>query len=305
MWEIHGFEKEVSKVAVVRMLKSKLRWDVIIEEEGITREVGGRAYKVFRAKAREGEEPTERSLKAGVSQDGSRRTIVINPIASKQDKAEEKRKADEEKKKEPRLPPLDKGKGKGVGKGAKGGAVTWSDVVRNDAPRKTLAEMERTRGEEEDKETGPWETSYGKGVKQLVAMWDGQKGESGQNLYGSSNNAQEPEKEHFSQGRSGGGPPTRPCSSPMVVDDDEGKEKEEDEAYINKRRRQDSKEKEVPAEKEEREEEPQKKKSDEEQGARIEKLENSFEQMQSSLKRMEAMMMMALGGKKQEGGEEE
>ena len=91
----------------------------------------------------------------------------------------------------------------------------------------------------------------------------------------------------------------------MIVDDDEGKEKEDD-AYINKRRRQESKEQDEPVGEEERKEEPQKKKGDEGQGARIEKLENGFEQMQSSMKRIEAMMeMMALGGKKQGGGNEE
>ena len=55
MWELDGFEKEVSRLGVVRQLKSKLKWDVLIEEEGVAREAGGgNLCKTFRAKAREG-----------------------------------------------------------------------------------------------------------------------------------------------------------------------------------------------------------------------------------------------------------
>ena len=90
----------------------------------------------------------------------------------------------------------------------------------------------------------------------------------------------------------------------MIVDDDEGREKEEDEAHINKRRRQTSKEQGVPAVKGEGKEEPQKKKGDEEQGARIEKLEGTMEQMQATMVQM-MQMLTTMAGKKQEGGNDE
>ena len=94
----------------------------------------------------------------------------------------------------------------------------------------------------------------------------------------------------------------------MIVDDDEGREKEEDEAHINKRRRQAGKDQGVPAVKGERKEEPQKKKGEDEQGVRIEKLEGKMENLQTSIKGMEAMMMQmmaTMAGKKQEGGNDE